>query len=108
GAAGGAPERRVVVGAEQALEPRLLAGSGEGPPVVPGDALLALDHQADAHGPTLTVARRPGAELPQRRGRRRQRRPPAARRVSRTSVDAPSATASSPSRPSSTVTRAAA
>src|SRR5207248_48755 len=68
GAAGGAPERRVVVGAEQALEPRLLAGSGEGPPVVPGDALLALDHQADAHGPTLTVARRPGAELPQRRG----------------------------------------
>jgi tetratricopeptide (TPR) repeat protein len=39
----------VVVGAEQRLDPVPLAGGGEREPLLPGDALLALDHQGDAH-----------------------------------------------------------
>ncbi len=41
-------DRRVVVGAEEALEPVLLGEASETHPVVPGDALLPFDHQADA------------------------------------------------------------
>ena len=42
-------DRRVVVGAEEALEPVLLREAREAHPVVPGHALLALDHQAEPH-----------------------------------------------------------
>src|SRR4029077_7172287 len=52
-AAGQVEDRLVVVGAEETLETVLLAGAGERNPVVPGDALLALDHQADAHSWSL-------------------------------------------------------
>ena len=45
----GIGQREVVVGAEERLEPVLLTGVGEREPVVPGGALLALDHQCDAH-----------------------------------------------------------
>ena len=38
-----------MVGAEQRLDAMLLAGVGEGHPVVPGDAFLSLDHQGEAH-----------------------------------------------------------
>ncbi len=44
-----ADDREVVVGAEQPLEARRLAGLGEREPVLPGDPFLALDHEADAH-----------------------------------------------------------
>ena len=47
-----------MVGAEEALEPVLLARLGEGDPVVPGHVLLALDHQADAHGAQPSRGRR--------------------------------------------------
>ena len=47
----GANDRRVVIGAEEALEPMLLREAGQAHPVVPGDALLPLDHQTDAHQP---------------------------------------------------------
>ena len=40
----------VVVGAEERLEPVLLAGLRERDPLLPGHVLLPLDHQADAHG----------------------------------------------------------
>ena len=40
---------QVVVGAEEPLEAALLAGGGKGEPVLPLDAFLSLDHQADAH-----------------------------------------------------------
>ena len=39
-------DRAVVVGAEEALEPGLLGGARERDPLLPGHALLALDHQA--------------------------------------------------------------
>ena len=39
----------IVVGAEQPLEPAPLARVGEREPLVPGDALLPLDHQAKPH-----------------------------------------------------------
>ena len=45
----GPDDRRVVVGAEEPLEPVLLGEAGEAHPVVPGDALLPLDHEADPH-----------------------------------------------------------
>ena len=45
----GSDDRRVVVGAEEALEPVLFGEAGQAHPVVPGDALLPLDHQTDAH-----------------------------------------------------------
>ena len=47
--AGHAVERHVVIGAEQRLEAGSLGGGRQRPPLVPGDALLALDHQAHAH-----------------------------------------------------------
>ena len=40
----------VVVRTEERLEPQPLSGLREREPVAPGDALLALDHQAEAHG----------------------------------------------------------
>ena len=47
--------RDVVVGAEERVDAVRLAGVGEGAPVLPGDALLALDHQREpaSAGPTL-------------------------------------------------------
>src|SRR5207302_3315024 len=39
----------VMVGSEQCLEPALLARLCQSEPLLPGDALLALDHQADPH-----------------------------------------------------------
>jgi len=39
-----------VVRTEERLEPQPLSGLREREPVAPGDALLALDHQAEAHG----------------------------------------------------------
>src|SRR4029453_19448766 len=45
--------RLVMVGAEQGLQPVLLAGPGERQPLLPGDVLLALDHQADPHAALL-------------------------------------------------------
>ena len=41
--------RDVVVGAEERVDAVLLAGVRERAPLFPGDALLALDHQRDAH-----------------------------------------------------------
>ena len=43
-------DREVVVRAEEGLDARPLAGLGERQPVVPADALLALDHHGEAHG----------------------------------------------------------
>ena len=45
----GPDDRRVVVGAEEALQPVLLGQAGETHPVVPRDALLPFDHQAEPH-----------------------------------------------------------
>ena len=42
--------RDVVVGAEERVDPVRLARVREVAPLLPGDALLALDHQRDAHG----------------------------------------------------------
>ena len=54
GAGGRAAEDgEVVVGAEQPLEADALGGAGERAPLLPGDPLLALDHQAQAHGRSL-------------------------------------------------------
>src|SRR5215207_4837993 len=39
----------VVVGAKQGVEPPALARLREGPPVIPADILLSLDHEADAN-----------------------------------------------------------
>ncbi len=50
----GTDDRRVVVGAEEALEPVLLGEAGETHPVVPGDALLPLDHETDPHQATTS------------------------------------------------------
>ena len=44
-----ADDRAVVVGAEEPVEAGCLGGVRERDPLLPGDALLALDHQADAH-----------------------------------------------------------
>ncbi len=52
-ALGIAHQRPVVVGAEQALQAVLLARPGQGEPLLPGDVLLALDHQADPHAALL-------------------------------------------------------
>ena len=45
----GSDDRRVVIGAEEPLEPVVLGQPGKSHPVVPGDSVLALDHQAHAH-----------------------------------------------------------
>ena len=45
----GPDDRRVVIRPEEPLEAVLLGQVGKAHPVVPGDAFLALDHQADAH-----------------------------------------------------------
>ncbi len=47
--AAAADDREVVVGAEKTLEPRALGGLRERQPPFPGHALLALDHETDAH-----------------------------------------------------------
>jgi hypothetical protein len=47
---GGAADAEVVVGAEQRLDLCVLARAGERDPLLPRHVLLALDHQADAHG----------------------------------------------------------
>ena len=44
-----AHDRAVVVGAEEPVEAGVLGRAREREPLLPGDALLALDHQADAH-----------------------------------------------------------
>ena len=44
-----ADDGHVVVGTEERLDPRALAGIGQCDPVVPGHVLLALDHQGDPH-----------------------------------------------------------
>ena len=44
-----AEDRLVVVGAEQPSIPSSSHGTGERQPLLPGDALLALDHQRDPH-----------------------------------------------------------
>ncbi len=41
----------VVIGAEEPIEARALSCVGERQPLVPGDVLLALDHQAEPHAP---------------------------------------------------------
>ena len=46
--------RDVVVGAEERLDAVLLARIRERAPLLPGDALLALDHQRDAHRAILS------------------------------------------------------
>ena len=48
-------ERQVVVGSEQPFEPVLLASAGQRNPLIPADALLPLDHQADTHRSILPV-----------------------------------------------------
>ena len=45
----GPDDRRVVIGAEESLEPVFLGEARETHPVVPRDALLPFDHQADPH-----------------------------------------------------------
>ena len=59
-----AVEVRVVIGSEQALEAGVLAGPGKRDPLLPGDALLALDHQADPHRPNPTGHKLPSAAAP--------------------------------------------
>jgi hypothetical protein len=41
--------RDVVVGAKERLDAVVFAGCGERHPVVPGHALLALDHECEPH-----------------------------------------------------------
>src|SRR5262249_23031277 len=50
-----AHDREVVVGAEEPFEPAVLARAREREPLLPRDALLALDHEADAHAASLRV-----------------------------------------------------
>ena len=47
--------RDVVVGAEERLDAVLLTRVREGAPVLPGHALLALDHERHPHGPSVSV-----------------------------------------------------
>ena len=61
--------RDVVVGAEERVDPVLLARVGEGAPLLPGDALLALDHQRDAHRRRICLGR-PTVQARAGRGRR--------------------------------------
>jgi hypothetical protein len=51
----GADDRGVVVGAEEPLEPVALDEPGEAHPVVPGHALLPLDHQIEPHSASGSV-----------------------------------------------------
>ena len=44
-----ADDRCVVIGAEEAFEPVALGEPSEAHPILPGDAFLPLDHQANAH-----------------------------------------------------------
>src|SRR5262249_5647882 len=44
-----AEDRAVVVGAEERVEPCVLGGGGERPPLLPLDPFLAFEHQADLH-----------------------------------------------------------
>ena len=53
--------RDVVVGAEQRVDAVRLAGLRERAPLLPGHALLPLDHQRDAHRREPTVWRRSDA-----------------------------------------------
>ena len=52
-----APEREVVVGGEEALEPGALDRPRQLEPALPRDAVLPVDHQADAHAAILEVSR---------------------------------------------------
>ena len=52
-----AEDGEVVVGAEQPLEADALGGAGERAPLLPGDALLSLDHQAETHSRNLSIGR---------------------------------------------------
>jgi hypothetical protein len=47
----------VVVRAEEGGDPAALAGLGDRHPVLPGDVLLALDHQIDLHQASLVTRR---------------------------------------------------
>src|SRR5262249_48234672 len=49
-------DRAVVVGAEQPFEAGVLCRLREREPLLPGDALLPLDHQVDAHQSGVTYA----------------------------------------------------
>ena len=62
----GPDDRGVVVRPEEPLEPVLLGHPGEAHPVVPGDTLLALDHQADPHVTTTSSGRVMGARQTKR------------------------------------------
>ena len=59
-------DRRVVIRAEEPLEPVLLGHPREAHPVVPGDTLLTLDHQADPHETTTSSGRVTGARQTKR------------------------------------------
>ena len=52
--------RDVVVRAEERLDAVLLAGGGERAPVLPGHALLPLDHECEPHVPSVSGSH-PGA-----------------------------------------------
>jgi hypothetical protein len=54
--------RDVVVGTEERVDPVLLARVGECAPLRPGDALLALDHQRDAHRAILRASSNVGRQ----------------------------------------------
>ena len=64
-----AAERQVVVRAKQGADAVCLARGRDRAPLLPGDALLALDHHAELHGPRAYVAR-PSSATPGRTGRR--------------------------------------
>jgi hypothetical protein len=52
-------ERQVVIRAEQPVEASSLTHASEVDPLLPGDALLAFDHQADLYRPPLMPTRPP-------------------------------------------------
>ena len=62
----GPDDRRVVIRPEEAVEPVLLAEPGEPDPVLPGHALLPLDHQADLHADSTSSGRVTGARQAKR------------------------------------------
>ena len=64
----------VVVGPEQGIEAGGLRGGGERAPLLPRDALLALDHQADAHVPDNRRMERRSEVRRDQRSRSRPRR----------------------------------
>src|SRR5439155_22345983 len=78
--------RDVVVGAEERVDTVLLAGVGERAPVLPGDALLALDHQRDAHAAAILRASSISGTRSAPNRAHRPRRPPTRRRSAATAA----------------------